>query len=455
MSATAEDVLAGLEGFAGDLLREGDPGYEEARRIHNGMIDKRPWLIARCQGVADIAAAVNFAREGGYEVAVRGGGHGAAGKAVTDGGVMIDLSRMRGIHVDAAARTARAQGGATWADVNRETQLHGLAVTGGVVSTTGIGGLTLGGGLGWMMSKYGLATDNLLAIEAVTADGSVRAVSESENADLFWGMRGGGGNLGIAASFLYQLHPVGPIITGGLIIHPFDAARDLARFYREFTADPPEELTVFFGLIHAPDGSGAPLCGTLLCHIGSLEQAQQDLEPLLSFGSPIEITVGPMPYTAMNAVLDEAFAPGLLNYWKSSFLSDLSDGAIEVLVEQFAKCPSPMTALVLEEFHGAVTRVPVDAMAVPHRQPGYNVVIPSVWIDPATTEANLAWTRETFAALEPYMAGRRYVNYIGVDDGSDAVRAAYGPNYDRLAQLKAKYDPDNLFRLNANIAPAG
>ncbi len=451
---TAEIDLAVLEGFAGQLLRPGDEGYEDARRVHNGLVDKRPALIARCLGVADIAAAVRLGREQNLEVSVRGGGHNVAGKAATDGGVMVDLALMRGIYVDPAARTARAQGGVTWAQLNRETQVHGLAVTGGVVSTTGIAGLTLGGGLGWTMGRYGLAADNLRSAEVVTADGRVLDASEAEHADLLWGLRGGGGNFGVVSSFEYQLHPVGPTITGGIVVHPFDAAPDVLRFFRDFTADLPDDLTVMAGLIHAPDGSGAKLAVFLVCHIGRPEQAEKDLEPLLGFGSPLDVQVGPMPYTAVNSMLDEGFPKGALNYWKANFLNELSDSAIDTAVERFASCPSPMSGLVVEHFHGEVSRVPVDATAVPHREPGYNLVLASVWMDPAATEENIAWTRDTFATLRPFFADRRYVNYLADDETGEAtLRAAYGPNTDRLVELKRRYDPTNLFHLNQNITP--
>jgi FAD/FMN-containing dehydrogenase len=454
MATAQQDLVAGLEGFSGQLLRPDDEGYEEARRIHNGLIDRRPALIARCRGTADVAAAVELARDQGLEISVRGGGHNVAGKAVTDGGVMIDLALMKGMHVDPKARTARAQGGLTWGELNRETQLHGLAVTGGVVSTTGIGGLTLGGGLGYMMGKFGLSTDNLLSAEVVTADGRVLTASDDENPDLFWGIRGGGGNFGVVTSFEYRLHPVGPIITGGLVIHPFEAARDFLRFMREYADGISDDQTLFAGLLHAPDGSGAMLCGAVLCHIGTSAQAQKELEPLLTFGSPLDVAVSEMPYTVVNTLIDDGFPKGALNYWKATFLRELSDDAIDTMIEAFAACPSPMTALIFEHFHGEVTRVPVDAMAVPHREPGLNLVIPSIWADPATTDQNIAWTQETFEAMQPFAAGRQYVNYQGADESAqDQVRLAYGPNYDRLVELKTKYDPQNIFHLNQNIEP--
>jgi FAD/FMN-containing dehydrogenase len=304
------------------------------------------------------------------------------------------------------------------------------------------------------MGAFGLAADNLVSAEVVTAGGAVVTASEEDDAELLWALRGGGGNFGVVTWFEYRLHPVGPIVTGGMVVHPFEAARDVLRFYREFTTGIPDELCVFAGLIHAPDGSGAPLCGLVCCHVGSEEQAAADLAPLLAFGSPVDVQIGPMPYSAVNAMIDDAFPKGVLNYWKSSFLADLSDDAIDTLVERFSTCPSPMSLLVLEHFHGEVTRVPVGATAVPHREESYNLVLPSVWMDPAVTEENVAWAHETFAAFQPFLADRRYVNYLDGDEPDAAVRAAYGANYERLARLKAIYDPENLFRLNQNIPPA-
>ncbi len=454
MATVTDDHLEGLAGFSGELLRPADAGYDEARRIHNGLIDKRPALIARCRSAADIAVAVEFARDNGFDLAVRGGGHNVAGICLVEGGVVADLSPMKEIDVDAEGRTVRAGPGLTWGELNEATQAQGLAVTGGVVSTTGISGLTLGGGIGWLMPKYGLATDNLLSAEVVTADGRTLTASEHENADLFWGLRGGGGNFGVVSSFTYQLHQVGPVITGGLILHPFPAAGELLRFFRGATADLSDDLMTIAGLVHAPDGSGHKAAGMIVAHIGPPEQAERELEPFVSYGSPIDVQVGPIPYSVLNTVLDAGYPAGALNYWKSSFMTELSDEAIDTAVERFAGCPSPMSGSIFEHFHGAVSRVPVGATAVPHRRPGFNYLVTSVWTDPATTDENVAWTRETFAAMGPFLAENRYVNYLSEDDAAeDPVRAAYGPNYDRLVELKSKYDPDNLFRSNFNIPP--
>jgi FAD/FMN-containing dehydrogenase len=451
-----DDVESGLDGLSGSLLRPGDEGYDDVRQVYNGMIDRRPAVIVRCRGTADAVAAVNAARRSGLEIAVRGGGHGVAGHCTCDEGMMIDLSEMRGVHVDPLARTGRAEPGVTWAGLNRETQLHGLAVTGGTISTTGIGGLTLGGGFGWLMSKYGLAADNLLSAEVVTADGRVLTANDQEHPDLYWALRGGGGNFGIVTSFEYRLHPVGPTITGGLIAHPLEAGRSLGRFYRDFTSDLPDDLGVLFGLVHAPDGSGVKLAALVVCHGGDEQQALRDLAPALEWGEPAIVQVGPMPYQAMNQMLDAAYPKGSLNYWKSSFLESLSDDFIDTAIERFEACPSSTTAMVLEHFHGAATRVPVEATACPHRLPGYNLLITSVWSDAAADDANIRWTRETMEALAPDLGTRSYLNYMAEDDAGDSrTRQAFGANYERLANIKRVYDPDNLFHRNQNIRPAG
>ena len=440
--------------FSGVLLRAGDAGYEEARKVHNGLVDKRPALIARCRGLADIVDAVRLARAQRLEIAVKGGGHNVAGRATVDGGLMIDLSLVKGIHVDPRTKTARAQGGVTWAEYNRETQLHALATTGGIVSSTGIAGLTLGGGLGWLMGKYGLAVDNLLSAEIVTADGRVLTASAEENPDLFWGVRGGGGNFGIAGSFEYRLHPVGPMVTGGRVVHAFGAARDVTRFFRETTASLPDEAVMVTGLIHAPDGSGAKLAVVGLCHCGPAADGERLGRKIQGFGSPAVGAIGPMPYSQVNAMLDASYPKGALNYWKSSFLAELSDEAIDTMVERFAGCPAPMGQLVLEHVHGAATRVAPEDTAFPHRAAGYNMLILTQWRNPADNDRCIAWTRETYSAMKPFLAPGRYVNYLDNEEPGDAVAAAYGRNYARLRELKKKYDPDNVFHLNQNIRPA-
>jgi FAD/FMN-containing dehydrogenase len=449
--ATLLDDLAGR--VSGRVLRPADEGYDAARRVHNGLVDRTPAVIVRCRSAADAAAGVRFARAAGLDVCVRGGGHNVAGRAVVDDAVMIDLAELKGTAVDPEAKTVRAEGGLTWSELNAATAEHGLAVTGGAVSTTGIAGLTLGGGLGWLMAKHGLAADNLLAVELVNADGDVLEVTEASDPDLFWALRGGGGNFGIATTFTYRLHPLA-MVTGGLIAHPIDAAPDLLRFYRDAVADCSDDLTAFMVLAHTPDGSGMKIAAMAVFHTGEEEQAERDLAPFRSFGSPLMVEVGRMPYSVMNTLMDEGYPTGSLNYWLSSFTRGLPDGLLDTMVDRFASIPSPMSAILLEHFHGAVTRVGVTDTAVPHRSEGWNLLIPSVWMDPADTAKNIAWTRETHAALAPHLDEARWLNYLGDDQGLDAVRGAYGPNYERLLAAKRRYDPENVFRHNHNIDPS-
>ncbi len=454
MSATLDSaVVADLAGqLSGSLLGPDQEGYDAARAVHNGLIDRRPALIVRCRTPNDVIAALAVARREGLEVSIRGGGHNVAGRAVSDGGVMIDLAEMKGITIDPDRRTATAEGGVLWGELNDAAAEHGLAVTGGAVSGTGIAGYTLGGGLGWLMAKYGLAADNLLTVDLVTAEGDVLHVDAASHPDLFWALRGGGGNFGVATSFTYRLHPLQTVI-GGLIAHPIDTAPELLRFYRDALADASDDLTVFAGLVHAPDGSGAKLAALVVFHTGDPHQAELELEPFKTWGSPLVVEVGPMPYPVMNTILDAGFPNGALNYWLSSFTRGLPDELIEIAVERFATVPSPMTSILLEHYHGAVTRIGATETAVPHREQGWNLLIPSVWTDPAQSETNIAWSREAFAAMRPHFGSGRWLNYLGDDQADDAIRAAYGPNYDRLAEVKRRYDPDNVFHLNHNIAP--
>jgi FAD/FMN-containing dehydrogenase len=454
--ASRDEKVEALRGqLAGEVVTPGDRAFEEVRRVHNGMIDRRPALVVRCQGTADVQAAVRFARERGLEIAVRGGGHNVAGNAVCEGGLVVDLSAMRGVSVDRRTRRAIAQGGATWGDYNRETQLHGLASTGGVVSTTGIGGLTLGGGLGWLMGKYGMAVDCLRAAEIVTAAGDVVRASLEEHPDLFWGIRGGGGNFGVATWLEYEVHPVGPIVTAGLVAHPFAVARDVLRFYRDLTASLPDELSVFAGLVHAPDGSGAKLAALVACHAGSVEAGQRATAPVKRFGTPAMDAIEPISYSAVNMLFDPGFPRGALNYWKSNFLAALPDEAIDTMIARFAATPSPMSALFLEHFHGAATRVGPTETAFPHRTPGFNFLVIGEWTEPAATAANVAWVRESYAAMAPHFASGRYVNYLNADEVGEqsAVAASFGPNWTRLREAKRRYDTENHFHMNQNIKP--
>jgi FAD/FMN-containing dehydrogenase len=454
MSTTLDAAL--VADFAGQVsgavLGPHDAGYDAARAVHKGLVDRRPALIVRCRTTCDVAAALALARGAGLEVSIRDGGHNVGGRAVTDGGVMIDLAEMKGVAIDPERATATAKGGVIWGELNDAAAEHGLAVTGEPISGTGIAGHTLGGGPGWLMAKHGLAADNLLAVELVMAEGDVLHVDAASHPDLFWALRGGGGNFGIATSFTYRLHPV-RTIRGGLIAHPIDAAPDLLRYYRDAVTDASDDLTVFAGLMHAPDGSGAKLAALVVFHSGDAGEAERELKPFKTWGSPLMVDVGPMPYPVMNTILDAGFPAGSLNYWLSSFTRGLPDELIDIAVERFASVPSPMSAILLEHFHGAVTRVGATETAVPHRDEGWNLLIASVWTDPPESEANIAWSRETFAAMRPHFGTGRWLNYLGDDQAEGAIRAAYGANYQRLREVKRRYDPDNVFHLNHNIAP--
>ena len=440
------------EGFTGTLLQSGDAGYDEARRVHNGMIDKRPALIAQCRTPADVARVIAVARQRGLELTVKGGGHNVAGRATIDAGVVIDLALMNGVAVDAAARRARVGGGALWRDVDRATQAHGLATVGGEVSTTGVAGLTLGGGIGWISGKYGATVDNVLEIELVTADGTVLRANEQQHEDLFWALRGGGGNFGVATEFTYRLHEVGPTVTGGVVAHALTDAPAVLRFFRDFVQDMPDELRVHAGMLHAPDGSGAKLVGLLACHCGDLDAGERAVRPLKEFGSPVMVNMGPMEYCALNSMFDDGLPAGALNYWKSSLFSTMTDDAIDILVDAFARCPAPQSFILIEDLYGAMTRVPVNATAFPLRQEGLQLLLLTQWLDPLLTDRAISWTRETYDALAPHFATARYVNYLDRDDDTGG---AFGPNQARLAHVKSLYDPTNLFRHNCNIRPGG
>lgn len=435
----------------GSLLQPGGEGYEDARRVWNGMVDRRPACIARCTSTADVQAAVAFAREHGLAAAIRGGGHNAAGLAVADGAVVIDLSGMREVFVDAANRTARVGGGATWGDLDSATAKHGLATTGGAISSTGVAGLTLGGGLGWLMRSYGLACDNLIGADLVLADGRAVHASESENADLFWAIRGGGGNFGVVTTFEFRLHPVSTVL-GGMLVYPLARAREVIRFYRDFTANAPDALTTFVGMMHSPDGH--PITAAIVCYNGPADEGERAIKPLREFEGAIAGEIGPMPYTALQTMLDAGFPSGLQVYWRSEFISAIPDELIDAAVSAYERVPSPLSAVLIEQFGGAVKRVPRESMAYDQRDADYNLVIVSRWGDPAEAERNIAWARDISAAAQPFTTGRVYVNYIGMGESGDRVRAAYGAEkYARLAAIKRTYDPGNLFRINQNIVP--
>jgi FAD/FMN-containing dehydrogenase len=433
------------------VIRPGDAGYDEARAVWNGAIDRHPALIVRCAGVADVMRAVEFARSEQLVVAVRGGKHSIPGFSTVDGGIVIDLSPMQGIQLDPDARTVRAQGGVTWSALDHETQAFGLAVTGGLVSSTGIAGFTLGGGIGWLMRKHGLTADNLIGADLVTADGRLVHASADENPGLFWGLRGGGGNFGIAASLEFETHPVDTIL-GGIVAYPLSEALPVFGAYQEVTAEPPDELEAFFALVHAPDGSGNKIVAVPLCHSGDIATGEALVAPLRTVGRPAVDLIGPMPYPVINTILDDGFPKGARNYWRSAFFKELSEDVVGVLVDAFERVPSPMSGMVIEHFHGAVTRIDPTATAYPHREPGYNLVLTGEWLDPTEDDANIAWVRQTFEALTPFVADAVYVNYLSADE-PERVRAAYGPNWERLVALKRTWDPDNVLHLNQNIDP--
>ena len=454
-AAAARVEEAAVEKFKtvlrGQVLRPSDHPYDEARKVWNGMFDRRPALIARCAGTADVINAVNFARDNGLRVAVRGGGHSFPGHSVCDGGLVIDLSHMRSTRVDPAARTARAQAGAKWIDFDHETQAFGLATTGGTASDTGIAGLTLGGGLGWLSSKHGLTIDNLLSADVVTADGRFLTASATENQDLFWGLRGGSGNFGVVTSFEYRLHAVGPTILGGMVMYPVAKTKEVLRFYKQFSKAAPDELTIYAGILDPPDSE--TVIALIGCYCGPLDKGAAVVRPVKSFGSPLQDVLGPMPYAAQQSLTDAGFPAGSYYYTKGGFLADLTDEAIEVFAQYAATKPSPLSGVLVQTVCGAASRVDSKATAFPQRTLPYAPVIVSQWRDVADSHRNDAWARDFWRALESFASGA-YVNDLGRDD-EDRIRTAYGANYERLAALKNKYDPDNFFRLNPNIKPSG
>jgi FAD/FMN-containing dehydrogenase len=434
----------------GDVLRPGDREYDSARAVFNAMIDRRPLAIMRCRDAADVARGIAFARKHDLVLSVRGGGHNVAGSAVCDGGIVLDLSPMKNLHVYPGHRTARAGPGLLLGDLDRATQNHGLAVPLGVMSKTGIAGLTLGGGLGWLNGRYGLACDNLIGAEVVTADGEVLQVGPDEHADLLWGLRGGGGNFGVVTSFTYQLHPVGPVLAGGLS-YPWAMAADVLRFHDQFIAAAPDELTTAVSL--AVDPSGAPVVSIGVCWCGSSDEGVSVLRSLREFGPPALDTIAPTPYVALQSAPDAGFPLGRLHYWKSGYLRHPADAATDTLLEIAAAMPPGMSGIGLQGLRGAASRVPVDATAFPHRAEQYDFLILAQWADQNDSDRNISWARDSFAAMHPHLENAVYVNNLGTE-GPDRIRAAYGHNHQQLAELKHKYDPANIFRLNQNVAPA-
>ena len=449
-----------IQGFRGQIIARGADGYEHARAIWNGAIDRRPAAIARCIGTSDVVAAVRYARDHDLMVSVRGGGHNIAGLALVDDGLVIDLSLMRGVRTDPAGRTVRVQGGALLGDVDNDTQLYGLAVPSGVVTHTGVGGLTLGGGIGWLMRNHGLSIDNLLSADVVTADGSVQRASEDEDPDLFWGIRGGGGNFGIVTSFEFRAAPVGPTVLGGPIYWPMEDGSEVLRFYRDFIDDSPLEYGSIINLRRAPavpflpaELHGRPVVGIANCWIGDLDDGERFLEPLRRFGAPLIDLVTRKPWLAHQSMFDVTVPHGWHYYWKSTELPRLDDDMIDVIVSNSLKITSPLSYSVIFHLGGAVAAVPEDATAYSHRSVAHNININGVWLpdDPGAAE-HTQWARRFFDELAPFQSGV-YVNFL-MEEGHDRVRAAYGEQkYARLVSLKTRYDPDNLFRINQNIAP--
>ena len=448
----AAAVTAFQARLRGALLSPGADGYDAARRVWNGNIDRRPALIACCTGVADVMEAVHFARAHQLLVAVRGGGHNAAGHATCDGGLVINLTPMKGIRVDSRSRTAYAQGGVTWAEFDRETQVFGLATPGGNVSNTGIAGLTLGGGLGSLSGQYGLSCDNLLSAEVITADGQFLRASAEENPDLFWALRGGGGNFGVVTAFEFRLYPVGPLVLGGMVMHPMARVKEVLRFCREFCSNLPDKAWALVALMTAPDG--VPMVAMLLSHNGPVDEGERVLAPARTFGPPVADLVQPIPYTARQTILDAGFAEhGVQRYWKSGFATQVSDELIDILVEGAAHFSSPMSAVACYPIHGAATRVAPEATAYALREALWDVNAVAQWLDPAESERHIAWARQLWARIEPRTTGTAYTNHMAGDEQPERVRASYGKNYERLVALKHKYDPANFFRLNPNIKP--
>jgi FAD/FMN-containing dehydrogenase len=455
-----EAVQKFAERLRGSLITPNDENYDAARQIWNGMIDKQPMFIARCTGTADVINAVQFARDHDLLTAVRGGGHNAAGNALCEDGLVIDLSPMKSVRVDPDARTVWAEPGVTLRELDHETQAFGLATPTGQVSETGIAGLTLGGGWGWLSRKHGMTIDNLRSVDIVTADGTLVHASEDENEDLFWGIRGGGGNFGVVTAFEFQLHAVGPDVLAGLIVHPFEAAADLLRFHRAFTAEAPDELCCYAAIIGAPPAPFLPeeMHGTTvvvfaLCYAGPIEEGQRAVQPLRTVGDPIADLIQPMPFTAVQQMFDADYESGARNYWKTQLVDPLPDEAIDLVVERADPLPTPGTKIVLEHLGGAIARVDPDATAYRHRDAAFSLNFFPRWTDPEEDDAHITWARAFMDAMGPFATDGVGVNFLS-QEGHKRVKAAYGDNYHRLAKLKAKYDPSNFFRMNQNIEPA-
>ena len=456
-------AVAGLvETARGPVLTPDDPGYDDARSIWNGLIDRRPAVIVQCSGAADVVDAVNFAREQGLALSIKAGGHNVAGNAVNDGGLVIDLSQMRGVTVDPANQTVRVQGGATWGDCDRETQLFGLAVPGGVVSTTGVAGLTLHGGVGHLRRKHGLSIDSLVSVDIVTADGQSRRASATENEDLFWAVRGAGSNFGVVTSFEFRAHPVGPTVFVGAIFYPLEEARTILPAWRDFMAAAPEELSSLAICWSVPPHEpfppelhGTPAVVVAAAYCGPVEEGERIVQPLRELAQPLVDASGPWPWLGLQSGFDAIFPKGERRYWKSRALAELTDEAIGEILEFAGRRPTPLTDVGIWHHGGAMSRVGETETAYGGRDTQFLVAVEASWTDPAQNDEAIAWAREVWDAMERYSTGRVYLNFPGLGEEKDELaRAGYGENYDRLAELKAKYDPENLFRMNINIPPA-
>lgn len=454
------DIEVYKASLRGKLICPGDADYDEARRIHNAMIDKHPAMIVRCAGIADIITSLNFAKKNNLLFSVRSAGHNVAGSSVCDGGIVIDLSHMKGIRINLSERTAQVEPGVTWGELNHDLQIFGLGATGGFISTTGVSGLTLGGGLGWLLRKHGLALDNLLSVDVVTAEGRLITAEPTQHADLFWGIRGGGGNFGIVTSFKFRIHTVGSV-WGGLVLHPTSKGKEALKYWRDYSINSPVELTGTTVIFHPPAELPVPevlhregIVAVGGVYAGDINTGEQVLYPLRQFGPPEADIFQPMPYSAAQTMADFLWPRGLNNYWKSNFLNELSDEAIATMLEFFAKVPSPLTVIVIEHAgDGAMNKIGDDETAFASRSGRFNFLVTSLWTKLSESDANIQWTRELWDAMKPFMADAVYLNYMG-DEGQDRVKQAYGKKYERLAILKSKYDPTNLFRMNQNIIPA-
>jgi FAD/FMN-containing dehydrogenase len=452
----AIDVEKFRSAFQGPVFEPSDAGYDSGRRIWNARVDKRPRLIARCSGVADVVAAVEFARSSDLLTAIRGGGHNVGGRALCDDGLVIDLSGMRSVYVDPLKGTVRVQGGATLGDMDRETHVFGLAVPCGIVPKTGIAGLTLGGGVGWLLRKYGMTIDNLLSCQVVTAEGRVLTASAAENEDLFWALRGGGGNFGVVTSFEFQGRPVHTVL-GGLLAYPRQAAFDVIRHFRDFIQSAPDEVTAYAALLHGPDGS--PIVGVIPCYTGDgaaagmIADGERVLEPLRRFGNPAMDAVQPLPFPVMQSLLAPAFPDGNQNYWKSTLQRELPDDAIAAIVEHGNQMQSPLSFLVMEYYGGAAARIASDATAYPHRNLPWDIIFGAQWSDPTETPVHREWARSGEDILRPYSANAHLASVLDIE-AEETINTAFGANLSRLRTIKRKYDPANFFRVNYNIQPA-